>query len=229
MRNIAALTLLLLASAPAWCQSITVPATVKVEETGLVVIRATEIDADDVHWYALTKGIQTFPADVVQAKPGVFMGIAMKEGTYKIGVVAAKDIGGKAKIGVPQVVTVVVGSGTPTPPVPVPPGPVPPNPTPGAKAAWAIAVYEAGTNYGQKVNAVLADADLFDSLGLKWRKFDKDNATVQKNGYLKYQAEAGGLPFLILMDASGKKLRAVRVPDDPAKLQSLVKEVQVGK
>lgn len=145
MRFLTALTLLLLPSL-ALSQTVTAPDKVTVETPGLVVIRATSFDADDLHWYAVGPGLQTFPPDVVPPKLGVFLGFAMREGTYKLGVIPAKDVNGKAKIGMPVYVTVVVGGGgPPTPPDPPKP-PVPPPTDPLAAALSAAYAKETDPN-----------------------------------------------------------------------------------
>lgn len=133
MTRIASLFVLVFLAGPVAAQSITIPTTVQVDAPGLIVIRATAIDADDARFYPLSPGIQTFPPDVIPPNPKVFLGLALAPGTYKIGVVPAKDVGGKAKIGDAQVCVVTVG--TPTPPTPpVPPAP----PTPPAALVQAI-------------------------------------------------------------------------------------------
>lgn len=108
-------------------QSVTLPATVQVEQPGLVVVRATALDGDDVRWFVVGGGLQVFPPDVIAPKPGTFAGFAMKEGTYKLGALAAKCVGGKAVMSAPAYCTITVGT-----PTPVPPGPTPgPQPGPG--------------------------------------------------------------------------------------------------
>lgn len=114
---------LFLLATPAFSQSITVPEKVQVDTPGLIVIRATNLDADDVKWWSVGSGIQTFPPDVVVPKAGVYLGLALQPGTYKVGVVCAKVVNGKAVMSLPQYVVVTVG--TPTPPIP----PTPPAPT----------------------------------------------------------------------------------------------------
>lgn len=96
--------------------SVTLPATVQIDAPGLIVIRATAINADDVRYYPLSPGIQTFPPDIIAPNPSVFLGLALKEGVYIIGAVPAKDVGGKAKIGEAVRVTVTVGTPIPPPP-----------------------------------------------------------------------------------------------------------------
>ena len=107
-------------------QSITLPDKVQIDTPGLVVIRATNLDADDVRWFA-TNGLQTFPPDVLKPQPGVFCGFALQPGTYKIGALAAKAVGGKAVMSLPSYCTVTVGTPAPGPtPGPGPqPGPGP--------------------------------------------------------------------------------------------------------
>lgn len=132
-RIVSTIAVLCLASAPALAQKIVVPQVVIVDQPGLVIIRATEIDADDCRWY--TKGhtaLQQFPPDVVPQKLGVFLGFCSAPGSYKVGVVVAKAVDGKAKISDPSDVTVIVGGGPvpPVPPIPPPVPPVPPVPPP---------------------------------------------------------------------------------------------------
>lgn len=117
MKKIVLSFLLLLAlSPPAWAQSITVPATIQVDQPGLVVIRATAIDADDVRWWpASHPALQTFPPDVLVVKHGVFVALAMQPGTYKVGVVTAKTVGGKAVLSNPAYCTITVGAPGPGP------------------------------------------------------------------------------------------------------------------
>lgn len=112
-------------------QAIKLPATLQVDTPGLVIVRATELDADDVRFFAVGKpALQTFPPDVLQAKTGVFVGITTQPGTYKIGAVCAKTVNGKAVISQPVFCTITVGTPTPVPPGPNPPGPNPPGPAP---------------------------------------------------------------------------------------------------
>lgn len=107
--------LLILASL-SQAQSITIPATVQVNQCpGLVVVRASVIDADDVYWYVVSGSIQSFPADVVQPKLGTYCGFVAQPGTYVIGVIPAKAISGRAVIGTPQMVTVTVTGPSPAP------------------------------------------------------------------------------------------------------------------
>lgn len=111
---------LLLIAAPAWGQSIGVPATVQIDQPGMIVIRATEFDCDATAWWS-HGGIQQFPPDVLTPKPGVFVGFCSAPGVYKIGVIAAKSVNGKAVLSLPQTIIVTVGG---VPPVPTP-SPVP--------------------------------------------------------------------------------------------------------
>jgi hypothetical protein len=111
-------------------QSITLPSSVTVPQPGLVVIKASAIDADDVRWFNLSPGLQAFPADVTKPALGTYVGLALKEGTYKLGVICAKSVANKAIISDPQEITVTVGTPAPPPPPPPPGPPVPPVPTP---------------------------------------------------------------------------------------------------
>src|SRR4051794_18249886 len=75
-RLLLAALLSLMAIRPLAAQSIEVPSEVKVDMPGLVVVRATKMDADDVRWYPVgSPKLQTFPSDVLAVKPGTFVGI----------------------------------------------------------------------------------------------------------------------------------------------------------
>lgn len=139
----AALFLFVSDEAKVAAQSISVPATVAIEQPGLVIIRATAIDADSVRWWSHSPGLQTFPPDVVNPGPGIYLGFALQPGTYTIGVIAAKDVGGKAVMSLPQRVTVMVGGSPPAPPIP--PAPVPPPSPPIPVDALAAQIQSAYT------------------------------------------------------------------------------------
>lgn len=188
MKRILSLLLILIA-APLWGQSITVPPTVNVPQPGLVVIRASTLDADDVRWWS--RDIQAFPADVVPSKPGVFLGFVIQPGVYKVGVICAKSVAGKAVISQPQEIEVTVGGTPPIPPVPpvppVPPTPpTPPSPIPVAGNRVLI-VYETGELgklspqqlnilYAAPVRTALNNFAVFDAAAKQkeWRIWDKD-------------------------------------------------------
>lgn len=104
-------------------QSVTLPDTLTVEEPGLIVLRAKTFDADGLRWFVVGGKLQTFPPDVVTPKLGTFAGFTLTAGTFKVGCLAAKCVGGKAVMSLPVYCTVTVGS--PQPPTP----PTPPTPT----------------------------------------------------------------------------------------------------
>lgn len=222
VRLYALLLLTLLTPAYVRAQSITVPATVNVGEPGIVEIRATKVDADDVRWYVMTHGIQTFSSDTVKPPPGVFVGLALKEGTYKVGVIPAKavkqpDGSYKAVIGQPQVVTIIVGVPTPDdPPVPdpKPKPPVPPAPT----QFRVLVVYESSQKLSPTQSAILDAKQFRDYLNAKaakddkgkpaWRVFDQ-NTPLDKESPLwqgamkKAVAEAKGTyPWILIGDGT---------------------------
>ncbi len=225
---------LLAAPASAGAQSITVPATVTVEEPGLVVIRATAIDADDVRWYSIGPGMQTFPPDVVAPKPGVYLGFAMRPGIYKVGVIVAKDVGGKAVLGQPQVVVVTV-KGDPVPPgpdpKPDPKPPVPPSPLP--DGFRVLVVYESAEKLAPGHAAVIGSTDVRKYLNDKclkvggtpeWRMFDKDTPLVKESDVWKaaMTIKRGSLPWIIIGD--GKTGFSGPLPGTVAETMTLLKK-----
>ena len=171
-------------------QSIDVPAKVEVESGPLVVIKASAFDADDLRWYPLSSGIQPLPSEAITIKPGFFLGVVPGPGTYKLGVVPAKCVNGKAVIGQAKTILVVVGGQPPLPPVPpTPPGPTPPTPTPApipAAGLNVLIVYESAEL--SKLPAaqwlVLFSQpfrDWLDSTCKDWRIYDKDVSTANES------------------------------------------------
>lgn len=110
--------LMLIALMPCYgaAQTVTIPDKLAIPKKGLVVIRATAMDADDVRWWSHGDTIQVFPSDIVKVPPGVFMGFVSEDGVYRVSCIPAKAVMGKAVIG--QVQTCEVTVGTPAPPVP---------------------------------------------------------------------------------------------------------------
>lgn len=212
-------------------QSITVPAAVTVEEPGLVVIRATALDADDVRWYSIGPGMQTFPPDVVKPVPGVYLGFALRPGVYKVGVIVAKDVGGKAVLGQPQVVVVTV-KGDPIPPGPDPkpdPKPIPPLPD----GFRVLVVYETAEKLSQGHAAVIGSTEVRKYLNEKclkvggqpeYRFFDKDTPLVKESEVWKAAMilKRDSLPWLIVGD--GKNGYQGPLPASVAETMAILKK-----
>ncbi len=120
MKRLLPTLLMLLWPTLAGAQTITLPAKLELPSAGLVIVRATAVDADDVRFWCNDANLQTFPPDIVPAKLGVFMGFTVKEGLYKVSCIPAKAKDGKAVIGQMQTCEVTVGTPKPPdPPVPV--------------------------------------------------------------------------------------------------------------
>jgi hypothetical protein len=132
-------------------QSVVVPPTITVPQPGLVIVTPTSVDADSVAWLALDSGLQLIPSNLL-ADSKIAVGMAMQTGSYRLMVVCAKAVSGKAAISQPIIVTVVVGAPGPTP---VPPTPVPPTPTdPLAVAVTAAYAQETDPSKAQWVAAL---------------------------------------------------------------------------
>ncbi len=229
MKILSAFLFLTLAiAAPAAAQSVKVPAAVTVDEPGLVVVRATEFDADDLHWYAVGPGLQSFPPDLVPPKLGAYMGFAMKAGVYKIGVIPAKDVNGKAKIGVPQYVVVTVGK--PSPPDPPNP-PDPPSPLP--NGFRVLIVYESAEKLSSGHAAVIGSKDVRQYLYAKclkvngtpeYRIFDKDTPVGHESDVWQaaMKLPRQSLPWLIV--GNGKDGYQGPLPATVAETMALLKK-----
>lgn len=105
--------------------------------------------------------------------------------------------------------------------------PTPPNPPPVTGPLWLIVVDEtANRTAGQ--GAILGDLAFwksFEAAGHKWRIWDKDNPEVTKKRYMDFAVEAGGTPFLLILGADGKKLKAVLLPESEAAIRTLVNSI----
>ncbi len=216
--------------------SITVPSTVQVDVPGLIVVRATALDADDTRWWVYGSGIQTFPPDVVAPKPGVFLGLALQPGVYKVGVICAKAIGGKAVLSIPSDVVITVG--TPTPPIPPTPPtpptpPLPPTPTMGARV---LILYESAalSTIPKEQQAVLYSKDVRDYLTAKlpkedgkaaWRIWDKDaDAKDESKGWQDTMARPHPtIPWLYV--SNGRTASEGPLPGNVADTMAVLKKV----
>jgi len=225
MRRFLAVLLWLSCAATAFGQSITVPDKVVVDTApGLVIIQPSALDADDVRYYVIGGGIQQIPPELLNPKPGVFVGFAGAKGTFKVGVVVAKTVGGKAVISAHKLVIVEVGGGGPTP-TPVPPGPNPPtppdptptpNPAPIPATGFRVLIIEEKTERAKVPAAQLAvlfSTTIREYLNAKCVKgpdgktpecgiFDKDDDV---SGYSKLLADAmkrprASTPWIIISD-----------------------------
>ena len=58
--------------------------------------------------------------------------------------------------------------------------------------------------------------------GVKYRFYDKDSPEAKQNKYVEFQAEAGGLPFVLLLDSTGKKLDVFKLPVTTAELDAKI-------
>lgn len=120
-------------------------------------------------------------------------------------------------------------AGPQPPPVPVPPKPDPkpdpkPVPAPLADVAWAVVVYQSEVQTPEAAK-VLGDTAYWTGLksrGIAYRFYDADSPNLKGKNYLDYQTQAGGLPFLLLLDKDGKVLRVARLPGSTAGVDSLI-------
>lgn len=109
-------------------------------------------------------------------------------------------------------------------PNPKPPGP---DPQPTADKVWLIVVHETDMS-NSSAGRLLGDLDYWKSLeakGHKFRFYDKDNAAVKAKGYDKYVTDAGGVPALLIMDATGTVLKSTKLPTDKAGVDAILKGV----
>lgn len=124
-----------------------------------------------------------------------------------------------------KTIDVDAGDG-PRPPPDVDPKPDP-KPEPKAAAVWVVIVHETAT-FSESKNAILGNAAYWQSVtdrGHKWRHYDKDAPEAKANGYAD-RANAVGLPCLLLVDqAGGKVLKAVKLPSDTAGIDKLIADV----
>jgi len=223
------------APAPQLPPSITVPATITFPQPGLVFVRATALNADDVRWW--TKGgVQVFPSDILQPPLGTFAGLVMAPGTYKIGVVAAKAVDGKAVISQPAEVTIVVEGVQPLPPIPPGPTPVPPGPTPPGPVSptklFVVIVEETADAVASR-GVMLSDPTLARRMaekGHKFRVIDKDVADAKGNPPadvkpLLDRAKGKAYPQLYLVDETGVIRFEGDLPKSPGELIGAMQKV----
>jgi hypothetical protein len=239
-RLLLAALLSLMAIRPVAAQSIEVPSEVKVDMPGLVVVRATKMDADDVRWYPVgSPKLQTFPSDVLAVKPGTFVGITTQPGVYKIGVIAAKDVAGKAKMSEPVYITITVGTPVPIPPTPPGPGPVPPTPTPtpikalkilfvtNEKDKTKLPAGQINTLYGvpfrEWLNSVTPMGP--DGKTHDWNIWDQstDASAMPQIWQDWLKRPHASLPWVILGDESGVAFEGP-VPADPTATKTLIQK-----
>lgn len=194
------------------------------------------MNADDVRWW--TKGgVQVFPSDILQPPLGVFAGMVMAPGTYKIGVVAAKAVDGKAVISQPAEVTIVVEGVQPLPPIP--PDPKPPGPTPGptpgpvTPTKLFVVIVEETADAVASRGVMLSDPTLAKRMaekGHKFRVIDKDvqdskGAPPADVKPLLDRAKGKAYPQLYLVDETGVIRFEGDLPKSPGELISQMQKV----
>jgi hypothetical protein len=118
----------------------------------------------------------------------------------------------------------------PPPPIPPPAPPVPPAPTAGP--LWVVAVID-NANRTAAMTAVLADTALekrLNDAGHRWKVYDPNAAGTPIDATWKpFITEAGGVPCLIILDKTGRRLKAVKFPADSASVDKLVADALGGK
>lgn len=156
--------------------------------------------------------------DELTAKDGQrrFMFQATKPGRYAVVFWTKGETDG-------AVTTIVVGDSVDPKPDPDPkPKPEPdPKPAP-VSASWVIVVEET-TQRTPATSAVLSDLAMWrriEAKGVKWRLYDKDSADAKAKQYDQFAAPVG-LPAVLLLDAGGKVVKAVKLPATAGELESL--------
>lgn len=112
------------------------------------------------------------------------------------------------------------------PPIPPEPGPGP-NPAPTGTVAWIIVIDSVEANdrtIGQ--DKVLSDNAFWTGLkreGLGYLRYSRNDPDVARFGYDKALGDIKP-PAILLLDKSGKKLKALVLPESTAAIQALLKE-----
>lgn len=157
---------------------------------------------------------------------GVFQFVA-PPGNYAVSLLAV-TVGPDGKVVIKRTKTLVqIGDPTPPPPPqppPTPPPPPPPPPPPGQKVAWAILVEESAERT-PAIGAVIGNVTGWAGLqakGIKHLVVDKDDPAAAASGYVAAAQKAGGLPALLLLGTDGLFLRAVKLPETFAGVESEV-------
>jgi len=99
-----------------------------------------------------------------------------------------------------------------------------PDDNPLKSAAWLIVVEETAQRTPETAK-VLGDLNYWEGLetkGFKRKFYDKDSAEAKAKNYPAMVAGTD-LPALLVLDASGKKLTAVKLPKSTAEIDSLLK------
>ena len=108
-------------------------------------------------------------------------------------------------------------------PPPIPDPKPQPKPEPLAGVAWAV-ILEESAQRTPEIAAVLGDLKYWQGLkakGIDWRVYDKDSPDAKSKGFLEFAAPVG-LPALLLMDATGKVLRGVKLPATTAGVDAIL-------
>ncbi len=217
MRKLFSLALLLLLPLQAFAQSVTLPQNVAGQAGNFIIIRPTQLDAEDVTWLPLDSGLSILPPEL-SSKHEVCVAIAGRDGTYRLACIAAKVVGGKAALSSPAICFVTVGTPGPTP---VPPGPNPPKPDPPkpdpippspppipAAGLHVLVVYE--TSVANDVLKIVQSKDVFDYLNARCapdgvRYYDKD--AKLDNAAQKWKDAMArprtSIPWIIISNNSG--------------------------
>ena len=128
--------------------------------------------------------------------------------------------GGAEKDVIRRTIISVVGPRPPPDPQPKPD----PQPQPVTDVKWCIVVEETSQRTADtaKVLGDLAYWKGLEARGVKYRFYDKDSPEAKQNKYVEFQAEAGGLPFVLLLDSTGKKLDVFKLPVTTAELDAKI-------
>lgn len=172
------------------------------EESGPVKLRGKFIDGGGKVESRTFKGKQVFVVEPLTT--GRVELLVIPTGATK-----AADV-------VRRVIDVDAGQAPQPPPAPKPdddPKPKPPTPDTLADAAWVVVVLESSQKTPELAKLLDPSGDFRKGLIAKrigYREYDKDSPDLKSKRYLDYATQAGGLPFVLVLDKTGKVLRPTK-------------------
>jgi len=159
-----------------------------------------------------------FPGERADDGSQVFLVRPYKPGTFRVVLWSEGDKRGAYST---LVLDATGGKDDPPPPVPDPKPKPDPAPAP-AGPLWLIVVEETGERTPETA-AVLGDAAYWLALrakGHKFRFYDRDSADAKRLGYVKAAGDA--LPALVVLDATGAVVKAVKLPATTAGVDAMI-------
>jgi len=216
MRRTTALLLALVSVAVAGGQTVTAPKEVTAPVGRLATI-VVQSDGADTRYFA-DDGLDVFREYDPDAKTIRLRVVGYTAGKYYLRAITCRD----NKLSDPVTVTVVIGGAAVDP---VKPDPVKPEPANKAEKVAVVVVEESAQRTVKQAEQLASLRKWADGNGHTLFVVDKDDASVQRNGYASHVSKTG-VPCVLVFDQKGsdKPLSVFKLDADPiAKVKEVVK------